>query len=297
MLYPPARARHQKGGISVFDLAILGAGPAGLSCAMTARQRSLRVILLSHSGANDWLARAERIDNYPGMPGISGQAMLSVMRTQATELGAELREGLVRQVLPMGHTYSVSFGNDFIDARAVCLCMGAKKPRLLPGEERLIGRGVSYCGTCDGMFYRGKTVAVIAQAKEAAEEANFLANLCAKVYYLGAADAALDARVEVVSLKPEEILGDTRVSGLRADGQTLAADGVFIFRDAVALDQLLPGLESDGPFIRTGRDMRTNLTHVYAAGDATGKPLQIAKAVGEGCIAALSAAEDLHRDA
>ena len=279
--------------MSVFDLAILGAGPAGLSCAMTARQRSLSVILLSHPGASDWLARAGRIDNYPGMPGVSGRQMLDVMRAQAAELGAQLREGLVRQVLPMGDSFSVSVGNDFVDARAVCLCMGAKKPRLLPGEEAFIGRGVSYCGTCDGMFYRGRTVAVIAQAKEAVEEANFLAQLCAKVYYLGSDDTALDARVQRLALRPEEILGDAHVTGLRASDQTLAVDGVLIFRDAVALDQLLPGLESDGPFIRVGRDMRTNLARVYAAGDAAGKPLQIAKAVGEGCVAALSAAADL----
>lgn len=277
----------------MFDLAILGAGPAGLSCAMTARQRSLRVIVLSHPGASDWLARAERIDNYPGMPGVSGQQMLDVMRAQAAGMGAQLREGLVRQVLPMGDSFSVSVGNDFVDARAVCLCMGAKKPRLLPGEETFIGRGVSYCGTCDGMFYRGRTVAVIAQAKEAVEEANFLAQLCAKVYYLGADDPALDARVQTLALRPEEILGDAHVTGLRAGDQTLSVDGVFIFRDAVALDQLLPGLECDGPFIRVGRDMRTSLARVYAAGDAAGKPLQIAKAVGEGCVAALSAAADL----
>lgn len=279
----------------MFDLAILGAGPAGLSCAMTARQRSLDVIVLSHPGASDWLARAERIDNYPGLPGVSGQEMLATMRAQAADMGAQLREGLVRQALVLDGSFSISVGNDFIDARALCLCMGAKKPRLLPGEEALIGRGVSYCGTCDGMFYRGKTVAVLAQAKEAVEEANFLASLCEKVYYFGAADAALDARIQVLALKPEEILGSDRVTGLRADGQTLAVDGMFIFRDAVVLDQLLPGLESDGPFVRVGRDMRTNLARVYAAGDITGKPLQIAKAVGEGCVAALSAAEDLSR--
>ena len=87
---------------------------------------------------------------------------------------------------PLGDSFSVSVGNDFVDARAVCLCMGARKPRLLPGEEALIGRGVSYCGTCDGLFYRGKTVAVVAQAKEAVEEANFLSNLCQKVHYFGA---------------------------------------------------------------------------------------------------------------
>lgn len=277
----------------MYDLVILGAGPAGLSCAMTARQRSLSVLVLSHEGASDWLARAERIDNYPGMPGVSGRAMLDTMRAQAQEMGAQLREGLVRQVLSMGDSFSISVGNDFVDAKAVCLCMGAKKPRLLPGEEGFIGRGVSYCGTCDGMFYRAKTVAVIAQSKEAVEEANFLARLCAKVYYFGAADAALDFSIEVRSEKPEEILGEMRVSGLRAGGETFTADGVFIFRDAVALDHLLPGLAGEGAFIHVGRDMRTNIARVYAAGDITGKPLQIAKAVGEGCIAALSAAEDL----
>ena len=277
----------------MFDLAILGAGPAGLSCALTARQRSLSVIVLSHPGASDWLARAERIDNYPGMPGVSGQEMLTVMRAQAEELGAQLREGLVRQVLSMGDSFSISVGNDFVDAKAVCLCMGAKKPRLLPGEEALIGRGVSYCGTCDGMFYRGRTVAVVAQAKEAVEEANFLANLCQKVIYFGARDAALDTRVEVRSEKPEAILGEMQVTGIRAGGTDFAVDGVFLFRDAVALDHLLPELTSEGAFIPVGRDMRTNVSRVYAAGDITGKPLQIAKAVGEGCVAALSAAEDL----
>jgi thioredoxin reductase (NADPH) len=277
----------------VFDLVIIGAGPAGLSCAMTARQRALNVLTLSHPGASDWLERAERIDNYPGMPGVSGHELLLTLRAQAAGMGAQLRTGLVRQVLPLGDSFSVSVGNDFVDARAVCLCMGARKPRLLPGEEALIGRGVSYCGTCDGLFYRGKTVAVVAQAKEAVEEANFLSNLCQKVHYFGAPDDALDARIAVHSQKPEAILGDARVTGLRAGGESFPADGVFVFRDAVALTQLLPGLESDGPFIRVSRDMRTSVPRVYAAGDAAGKPLQIAKAVGEGCIAALSAAEDL----
>lgn len=281
----------------MLDLAILGAGPAGLSCAMTARQRSLDVLVLSHPGASDWLARAERIDNYPGMPGVSGSEMLMIMRAQASALGASLRQGLVRQILPMGEGFSISVGNDFVDARAVCLCMGAKKPRMLPGEEALIGRGVSYCGTCDGMFYRGRDVAVIAQAKEAVEEANFLAGLCKTVYYIGAPDPALDARCQVLPLTPEGIVGDSRVTHVRAGGQEIAVDGAFIFRDAVALTQLLTGLESDGPFVRVDRAMRTNMARVYAAGDAAGKPLQIAKAVGEGCIAALSAAEDLQKSA
>lgn len=277
----------------MFDLAIIGGGPAALSCAMTARQRGLDTIILHHGGKSDWLARAEEITNFPGMPHASGAQILSTLTQQAKDLGATLQEGLVRQVLPMGETYSISVGNDFVEAKAVCLCMGAKKPRLLPGEEQFIGRGVSYCGTCDGMFYRGRDVAVIAQAHEAVEEANFLATLARSVLYFGKPDDALDGCIRVLPDVPSAILGEEHVAGVRAGSEDFPAEGVFIFRDAVALTSLLPGLEGDGAFITVDRMMRTNLPRVYAAGDITGKPLQIAKAVGEGCVAALSAAEDL----
>ena len=175
-------------------------------------------------------------------------------------------------------------------AEGVILCTGAKQPKLLPGENELLGRGVSYCGTCDGMLYRGRRVAVIAQGPEAVSEANFLAGLCREVVYFGKPEDALDPRIVVSGQKPEAILGETSVSGLRAGGEDLPFDGVFIFREAAALSALLPGLEMDGAFIRVDRRMRTNLPGVFAAGDCTGLPLQVAKAVGEGCVAAISAA-------
>ena len=143
------------------------------------------------------------------------------------------------------------------------------------------------------MLYRGRNVAVIAQGPEAVPEANFLARLCASVTYFGKPDAALDSRIAVRAEKPEAILGETRATGLRAGGEELPFDGVFIFREAMALSSLIPGLEMDGAFIRVDRQMRTNLPGVYAAGDCTGLPLQVAKAVGEGCTAALAAAQEL----
>ena len=152
---------------------------------------------------------------------------------------------------------------------------------------------VSYCGTCDGMLYRGKHVAVIAQGPEAVHEANFLASLCASVTCFGSPDEELDSSVIVRSEKVEAILGDTRAQGLRAGGEDIPFDGVFIFREAMALSSLIPGLEMDGAFIRVDRQMRTNIDGVYAAGDCTGLPLQAAKAAGEGCIAALAAAQAL----
>ena len=253
----------------MFDIAIIGAGPAGYSAAINARKRDKSALVIGQNGG--WLARAESIENYPGLPGVSGAQLLSAMRAQAEAMGAETRPGVVHQVMDMGGTFALSLGGDFVEARRVILCTGAKQPRLLPGEERLLGRGVSYC----------------------VPEANFLASVCGSVTFFGKPDAALDARIAVSDKTPEEILGDGRVSALRASGEALPFDGVFIFREAMALSALLPGLAMDGAFIRVDRAMRTSVPGVFAAGDCTVLPLQVAKAVGEGCIAALSAAQEL----
>ena len=276
---------------ALFDIAVIGAGPAGYSAAINARKREKSVVVIGQS--TGWLTRAESIENYPGLPSVSGGDLLERMRAQARDMGAELRGGVVHQVIPMGEYFALSLGADFAEARRIILCTGAKQPRLLPGEEALLGRGVSYCGTCDAMLYRGRNVAVIGQGPEAVPEANFLAKLCAQVTYFGEPDDALDGRIAVRTEKPEAILGETRATGLRAGGEALAFDGVFIFRETMALSSLIPGLEMDGAFIRVDRQMRTNLPGVYAAGDCTGLPLQVAKAVGEGCTAALSAAQEL----
>ncbi|MBR3794562.1 MAG: NAD(P)/FAD-dependent oxidoreductase [Clostridia bacterium] len=275
----------------MFDIAVIGAGPAGYSAALNARKREKSVVVIGQN--TGWLTKAELIENYPGMPAISGQEMLCIMRRQAQDMGAQLRPGVVHQIIAMDESFAMSLGADFIEAKKVILCTGAKQPRLLPGEEKLLGRGVSYCGTCDGMLYRGKHVAVIAQGPEAVHEANFLASLCASVTYFGSKDEALDPRVTVRSEKVESILGDMHVSGLTAGGEDLPFDGVFIFRETMALSSLIPGLEMDGAFIRVDRQMKTSIPGVYAAGDCTGLPLQVAKAVGEGCIAALAAAKEL----
>ena len=275
----------------MYDIAVIGAGPAGYSAAINARKREKSVIVLGQN--TGWLSRAESIENYPGMPGVSGQQMLSIMADQAKAMGAELRSGVVHQVINMGESFALSLGADFVEAKRVILATGAKQPRLLPGEERLLGRDVSYCGTCDGMLYRGKHVAVIGEGAEAVSEANFLMGLCQSVTYFGKPDNALDSRIQVMEEKPGEIVGEMRAQALMAGGEEMPFDGVFIFREAMALSSLMPGIEMDGAFIRVDRQMRTNVPGVFAAGDCTGLPLQVAKAVGEGCIAALAACQEL----
>lgn len=277
------------------DMLIIGSGPAAWSCALTARQRNLSVVVAAAVSESGWLRRAERIDNYPGLPGVSGRELLRVFRRQAEEAGAQVVDALARQSMPAGEGYMTLCGNDIIESRSLVLAVGAARPKLLPGEEELIGRGVSWCGTCDGMFFRGKKVAVLSAWHGGIEEAAFLHGLCASVDYY-----ALSAHE--LPVNPPYALRDGAPKALdKADGGIDVVtelgreryDGVFIFRPAVSPGALLPGLALEGAFITVDRRMATNLPRVYACGDCVGQPLQIAKAVGEGNIAAISAAEDL----
>lgn len=193
----------------MIDIAVIGAGPAGYSAAITARKRDQSVVVIGQN--TGWLARAEHVANYPGLPDISGRDLLSAMANQAQALGAELRPGVVHQVIAMGDSFALSLGADFIERGASSLHR-RQAAKLLPGENELLGRGVSYCGTCDGMLYRGRRVAVIAQGPEAVSEANFLAGLCREVVYFGKPEDALDPRIVVSGQKPGAILGEASVS-------------------------------------------------------------------------------------
>ena len=276
------------------DIAIVGNGPAGWSCAMTARMRGLSTVVIAPAGAGGWLSGAERIDNYPGLPQVSGKELLERFRQQALALGAEEKSALVRQIMPNGERFLLLAENDVLEAKAVVLCMGAARPVLLPGEEELLGSGVSYCATCDGMFYRGKRVAVLSASTSGVEEAAFLRSLAESVDYYALKPhdvSSLPEGVQAVAEKPRSLAREQGKVALSTDREMHLYDGVFIFRTAVPLRMLLDGLETDGGAIRVDRSMRASLSGVVAAGDVTGGPLQIAKAVGEGNVAAIAAAE------
>lgn len=279
------------------DIAIVGAGPAGYSAAITARKRNKSVVVIGQN--TGWLAHAHSIANYPGLPDISGHDLLEAMKKQAQDLGAELRPGVVHQIVSLGSSFALSLGADFIEAERIILCTGAKQPKLLPGESELLGRGVSYCGTCDGMFYRGKKVAVLSAWTGGVEEAEFLAGLASEVdYYLLAQHTQPEnPPYRLCAGKPQSIRHEANQLVLVTDAGEYRYDGIFIFRPAVSPDTLLPGLKTEGAFIPVDRRMATNLPRVYACGDCTGQPLQIAKAVGEGNVAAISASADLSKGA
>lgn len=276
------------------DIAIIGKGPAGWSCAMTARMRGLSAVVIAPQNDTGLLKTAERVDNYPGLPQVSGEQMLAVFRNQALALGAEEKAGLVRQIMPMGDRFMLLVENDVMEAKTVVLAMGAARPTLLPGEEEQIGQGVSYCATCDGMFYRGKRIAVLSASLQGVEETRFLAGIAAEVDYFSLKPHSTDSLVENVRLmdeKPSSIGRDDAGLILNTNRSAHCYDGIFVFRAAMPLNMLMADLQTEGSFIPVDRGMRTNIPGIFAAGDCTGKPLQVPKAVGEGNIAAISAAE------
>ena len=214
----------------------------------------------------------------------------------ARELGVERRTGRALNAMPMDGGFFVAVDSDVVEGSALVLASGVSQGPALPGELEHLGAGVSYCATCDGMLYRNKDVVVVGKSTHAPEEANYLHGLGCRVTYVSAKPPeGLDPAIPVVQAKRLSILGEGKVSGVEADGNTIPCDGVFLLRSAVAPTQLLPGLELDGPYIRVDRNMATNLPGVFAAGDCTGLPLQISKAVGEGLVAGLRAAEYLDR--
>ncbi len=278
------------------DIAVIGKGPAGWSCAITARMRGLSVTVIAPQNDTGWLRNAERIDNYPGLPQVSGRDLLQSFRDQALAMGAEEKTGLARQIMPMGDRFMLLVENDVLEARTVVLAMGAARPTLLPGEEEQLGRGVSYCATCDGMFYRGKRIAVLSASLQGVEESRFLAGLVSGLDYYSLKPhqtAELPPMANVQAAKAKSISRSDAGLVLTTDQGEQVYDGIFIFRAAMPLGMLLADLKTEGSFIPVDREMKTNIPGVFAAGDCTGQPLQIAKAVGEGNIAAISCANYL----
>lgn len=263
----------------MFDILIVGSGPAGLSAAITARMREKSVAVISNNRTDSGLYKAVEIGNYPGLPGISGAELSGKFTMHAQGMGAELILGRVTTILPMGKEITVSYGSEIASTKSLILATGIIQTSVFPGETELLGSGVSYCATCDGMLFKGKKVCVVCLSPDAEQEADFLESI-----------GCLVTRLKTKNIT---VNGEGKVTSVTADGEEIACEGVFILRQTIAPDSLLTGLETDKGHIRVDRDMKTNIPGVFAAGDCTGTPYQVAKAVGEGQIAVLSAIEYL----
>ena len=274
-----------------YELAVVGCGPAGMSAALNVKIRKKTFVLLGTPSCAEKLRKAPQIDNYLGMPAIKGEELLKRFSSHLEDMDIQVQTARVTNIYRENRRFSLVSGEKFLQAKSIILATGVAPTKLIPGEEELLGKGAGYCATCDGPLYRGKRVAVIAYHREAEEEANYLAGICREVIYIPQYPdpGTLNPKITLKRGKPVRIAGAEAVSGIELGEERIPVDGVFILRETMPAEQLLPGLELRDGTISVDREMQTNIPGVFAAGDCTGKPYQLAKAVGEGATAALSA--------
>ncbi len=276
-----------------YDIAIIGSGPAGLSAALTAKVRNKSIVLFGNKELSNKMQVVDHpILNYLGLPSVTGKNMAAAFTKQLEEMDIAITERKVTSVYAMGDYYALQMDdNTMEEASSVILASGVVAGKPYPGEQKFLGRGVSYCATCDAPLYKGKTVAVIGGSAKEEEEADFLGEVCGKVYYFPLYKGEPEFRnlVEVVREKPVEIIGGMKTSALKTDQNEYAVDCVFILREAQFPGQLVPGLEVENNAVKVDLQMRTNLPGLFAAGDIAGQPYQYIKAAGQGNVAALSA--------
>ena len=275
----------------MYDCIIIGTGPAGLSAALNLKTYKKSFVWFGSKSLSDKVRKAEKITNYPGFPELTGQELFAHFEDHIQSAGLEITEKTVTNVMSAGNYYMVLADNEIYEAKTLILAMGVMTAKLLKGEDELLGRGVSYCATCDGMFYKDKEIAVLCNDPKYEHEVEYLADLAAKVTYFPLFSDSQVKKENVTISKdfPVEVNGIDRVTGLTLkSGEILSVDGVFCLRNAIALSNLIPELEIENGHIVVDRAQKTNLPGCFAAGDCTGRPYQYTKAVGEGNVAAHS---------
>ena len=278
----------------LYDLAILGCGPAGLSAAINATIRNKKVVVIGSEVCSPPMHKAQKIDNYLGLPDISGSELLDKFMQHAGQRGIEIINNKATSINEWEGLFNILVGEEIIASRTIVIATGVPYRPTLPREEHFLGKGLGYCATCDGPIYKDKDVIIIGHSTEAEGEASFMAEICKQVYYLPLYKAIenLDPSIIILNGKPAGIVGEEFVLGLQLkDGSTIDTEGLFILGGETAPDRLIPGLEIKNNHIAVNRQQETNLPGIYAAGDCTGGPYQVAKSVGEGQVAGLNASK------
>ena len=295
----------------MYDLLIVGAGPAGLTAAIYARRAEKSVLIVEKANFGGQMTFSPKIENYPGFTTISGSALADSMVEQALAQGASLELAEVTRVLPRGDRFTVETDSGVYEAKTVILATGAAHRTLgLPREEELVGAGVSYCAVCDGAFYKGQKVAMVGGGNSALQEAILLADLCEKVTVVQNLDFLTGEKklADIVSSLPNVeillgrvvtgLLGEDSLSGIEitetATGkkETLPVDGLFVaiglkpenraFADVAELDE--------AGYISSDERCLTSTPGLFTAGDCRTKSIrQISTAIADGATAALSA--------
>lgn len=282
----------------MFDVAIIGAGAAAVSASLTLKSLNKDIIVFGNLDLSEKIRKAEEIRNYPGLINVSGKKMQEVFLEQLNAMDIKITPKIVTGVYKMGNYYSILCNQDMYEAKSVIITTGVEFIKPIKGEEKFIGRGVSYCATCDGLLFKGKTIAIICTSKELEHEIEYLSNIASKVFVvpLYKGFEIKGSNIEVISGVPQEIVGNTKVEKVVFRNKEIIVDGVFMLKNAISAQVLVPGLIVEDDHIKVDRLQQTNLEGLFAAGDCTGRPYQYAKAIGEGNVAAHSATEYLSKN-
>lgn len=279
-----------------WDVIVVGAGPAGLSAAINVAARNKKVLVVGAVMGSNKVLKAKEMDNYLGLPKIAGPDMAQAFLDHARSFDIQFEQDHVDQIYYMDDYFALQVRKteDFLEATSVILATGVGVSKYLKNEEKFLGNGVGYCATCDAALFKGKSVVVIGMNDESIEDTNFISEFAAQTTFVnrtGNKAPALNEGIAVLDGQPLGFEGETRAEKLILRNGEVEADGFFIIRDARNAEQLVPGLETDGAHVPVDRNMQTNLPGMYAVGDITGTPYQVAKAVGEGLVAGLDAAK------
>lgn len=277
-----------------YDLAIIGAGPAGLSALLNAKIRNKSVIIFGADSPS--LENSESIKNYLGFGDVSGKELNDAFKKSLEAYDYEKSDQKVQQVYAMGDYFGLMLkNNDMVEATSVIVATGIELKKDLINEDKFFAKGVSYCATCDAALYKGKKVLVIGYNEESVEEANFTSEIVDELIFVNMYkdDIKLNDSIKVISGDvPVEFIGEDRASILKfKSGAEISADGFFIIRDSSKPSRLVPSIETDEEHIIVHDNCRTNIRGLYAAGDVAGRPYQINKSVGQGQVASLDAAK------
>ncbi len=302
----------------MYDVVIIGGGPAGITAGIYARRAMLETLLVEKFGLGGQIALIDLVENYPGFSRVEGSTLVQRLEEHADEIELDVSFTEVERIEDRGKEKLIhTTDGSIIETRCAIIASGASPARLgIPGEKEYIGRGVSYCATCDGFFFRDRDVAIVGGGNTAIAEALFLAKMVRKIYLVHRRDALRadkilqerafkNEKIEFVwNSVPEEIKGRETVETIvvrnvkSGELHEISVDGVFIFVGMKPETDFIECQKDERGFIKTDRSLATSISGIFAAGDCRDTPLrQIATAIGDGALAASSAVKYLEKKA
>lgn len=293
-----------------FDCIVIGAGVAGMTSAIYLKRANINVLLLEKLIPGGQIINTTKIENYPGFENIDGPTLASNIYSQVQNLGIDYKYGNVLEITKDKSIFIVKTDSNTYKTKKIIIATGRTPRKLnIENEDKLIGNGISYCATCDGMFFKGNDVAVIGGGNTALEESLFLSDICNKVTIINRSNKLRADDILINKIKTKEnidilynsvidtlIVENNKLKGIKLNNKVLNIDGLFIFIGQEPSNNFIDklNLKTEGGYIKVNKNMETSIKGIYACGDIVKKDFyQIATAIGEGTIAALNVKKTL----